>query len=264
LSIKILTPIERHNHRVIQEYNSLLDGIQNEKALIFMNHGYYPLKIELDYEDQKWKHQISLYNNMLIEATKLGLPDRMNELSFLEVGSGRGGGLSFIKKYYNPKIALGVDLNENQVDFCNKTHARDGLSFNVGDACNLDIANEKMDVIVNVESSHCYANINNFYSEVSRILKKNGLFLYTDIFFPDEVLYKKLLNFDNDIFPNMEILYATDMTQNVIKACNIDKVGFKSVLPKEIADFMAKISEEKEERYLTGRIKYVTIIAKKC
>ncbi|MFT6900995.1 MAG: hypothetical protein ACJAXS_001182 [Colwellia sp.] len=70
LTIKVLSPVERHNNDVIKTYDSILKDIQDEEALIFMNHGFAPCEILLDDTDQKWKHQISLYNNMLIQAFK--------------------------------------------------------------------------------------------------------------------------------------------------------------------------------------------------
>lgn len=39
----------------------------------------------------------------------------LNDLTVLEVGSGRGGGLNYISNYLGPKKCIGVDFSENQV-----------------------------------------------------------------------------------------------------------------------------------------------------
>ncbi len=50
----------------------------------------------------------------------------------------------------------------------------------VGDALNLPFDVSTFDIIINVEASHCYPDQARFFSEVSRILKKDGVFLYAD------------------------------------------------------------------------------------
>ena len=37
-----------------------------------------------------------------------------------------------------------------------------------------------VDVVINVESSHCYGNVARFHAEVARVLRPGGWFLYTD------------------------------------------------------------------------------------
>ena len=36
------------------------------------------------------------------------------------------------------------------------------------------------DMVINVESSHCYGNFKEFVKQVDRILKPGGLFIFTD------------------------------------------------------------------------------------
>ncbi|GIS42930.1 MAG: hypothetical protein Ct9H90mP15_09700 [Candidatus Neomarinimicrobiota bacterium] len=40
--------------------------------------------------------------------------------------------------------------------------------------------NDSYDVIINVESSHCYPSIPQFLSEVKRVLKPGGFFAWTE------------------------------------------------------------------------------------
>jgi len=59
------------------------------------------------------------------------------------------------------------------------------LEFRTGDASNLPVENESVDLVVNVESSHCYPDFTAFIREVERVLKPGGHFMYTD-FLPAE------------------------------------------------------------------------------
>jgi SAM-dependent methyltransferase len=94
----------------------------------------------------------------------LGGFNDFNGKKVLEVGSGRGGGLSFLTRYFKPKDALGVDFSPVQVDACRKFHSDvPNITFEQGDAENLlevpGISEKLFDFIINVESSHCYGKI---------------------------------------------------------------------------------------------------------
>lgn len=48
----------------------------------------------------------------------------------LDLGCGRGGGLAFLSKYYEPEEAVGVDLSRQQIQFCEDNYSEvEGLSF---------------------------------------------------------------------------------------------------------------------------------------
>jgi spermidine synthase len=83
----------------------------------FMNYGYASSEatpIPLSAGDEPDRHWIQLYDHVA------GAID-LNGSKVLEVGSGRGGGASFIKRYLGPVRMTGVDLSKNAVDFCRKS-----------------------------------------------------------------------------------------------------------------------------------------------
>src|SRR5262249_9600516 len=98
----------------------------------------------------------------------------------LEVGCGRGGGAAFIAESYAPRSMIGVDLAESAVAFCRLRHRLPGLSFFKGDAENLPFPAATFDVVVNVESSHNYPDMDRFLQEVARVLRPGGSFLIAD------------------------------------------------------------------------------------
>lgn len=145
----------------------------------FMNYGFITdidtQKRELNAEDENDRVFIQLYDYV---ASQMNLKDK----KVLEVGSGRGGGASFIARYHCPSELIGLDYSKKAVELSNDVHKGiENLSFIHGDAENLPFENNSFDAVVNVESSHCYGNMPKFVKEVSRILKPGGNFSWADL-----------------------------------------------------------------------------------
>lgn len=49
-----------------------------------------------------------------------------------------------------------------------------------GDAEKLPLADASFDAVLNVESSHCYGNVETFFREAARVLRPDGRFLFAD------------------------------------------------------------------------------------
>ncbi len=144
----------------------------------YMNYGYQSndtsIKIPLKEEEEKDRYMIQLYHHV---ATAVNLTGK----DVVEVGSGRGGGSSYIKRYLNPKTMTGIDYSKNAIKFSNEHHSVEDLRFIHGDAENIPLANESVDAIVNVESSHCYGSMKKFVDQVHRVLRPSGHFLFADL-----------------------------------------------------------------------------------
>lgn len=52
----------------------------------------------------------------------------------------------------------------------------------------MPFSSQSFDIILNVESSHLYTNINEFLNEVYRVLKPNGYFCWSDLRQKNEVI----------------------------------------------------------------------------
>jgi ubiquinone/menaquinone biosynthesis C-methylase UbiE len=143
----------------------------------FMNYGLAPADraaLALEPGDEADRFCIQLYHRV---ASATDLAGR----EVLEVGSGRGGGASYLARYHRPAKITGADFSPQAVALCQNRHvAVPNLAFTVGDAEQLPFPAAAFDVVVNVESSHCYGQIEKFFAEAARVLRPGGHFLYTD------------------------------------------------------------------------------------
>jgi ubiquinone/menaquinone biosynthesis C-methylase UbiE len=152
-----------------------LSTIDQKGDILFMNWGYdnEDEEIPLTASDEPNRYPIQLYHRMTQSVDLKGK-------HIMEIGCGRGGGLDYIARTFQPATALGIDLEQRATDFGNKHFKVEGLSFKQGDAQNLPFDDNAFDIVLNVESSHRYPEMQKFLTHVERILKPNGYFLFTD------------------------------------------------------------------------------------
>ena len=158
-------------------------------ALPFMNYGYAGPD-----EDYSWLHpgdEPYRYNLNLLRLALNGVP--LDEATVLECGSGRGGNCVYLDRYTDAGAIYGMDICEPHVRLCdrvyrqsrttgNKRPVRSGsrAQFLCGDATQMPFASDSFDVLLNLESSHCYPLFESFLTEARRVLKPGGLFAYAD------------------------------------------------------------------------------------
>jgi len=186
-----------------------------DRQWTFMNYGYRPAHgaaaLALAPEDEPDRSCIQLYH---LVASAVELTGR----EVLEVGSGRGGGASFVARYHRPSRVVGVDVSPRAVAFCRARHAVPGLSFEVGNAEHLGFAAASFDAILNVESSHCYGDVGAFVREVRRVLRPEGHFLYADFRPRDELdTWRAGL-----LAAGLRLVVERDITPGVVAALDAD------------------------------------------
>jgi ubiquinone/menaquinone biosynthesis C-methylase UbiE len=245
--------------RIWYWYISLKD---KQAEVTFMNYGYDEpgLKLELSGKEETNRYSIQLYNHMMKEINT----DRKK---ILEIGSGRGGGLFFLKKQYNFESVLGVDLNQRAVDFCNKYYHGNGIGFKQGNAHDLEFESESFDIILNVESSHRYTNSKAFFNEVYRVLKPGGYFLITDFRYDTEMdELKKEIQETGLIF-----ITEKSITTNVVRALEMDndrkihlvKKLVPSIIQNIALNFAGAVGSDTYNMFKTGKYEYFSFILQK-
>ena len=150
----------------------------HDSGWTFMNYGYKyknQKTLNLTSKDESNRMFIQLYDYV---ASQIPIKDG----EILEVGSGRGGGSSFLSRYHHPKSITGLDYSKSAIKLSNELHGNvDNLFFKLGDAENLPFKDNTFDAVINIESSHCYGNMERFLSEVSRVVKPGGYFGWADL-----------------------------------------------------------------------------------
>jgi ubiquinone/menaquinone biosynthesis C-methylase UbiE len=223
---KVLFPdLHKKSHQ--KEYNT----VASESADIpfsFMNYGYAFLnegKLPvLKDEELAFKYNIQLYHHLTQTVT-------VYDKDVLEVGSGRGGGCYYLKDYLGARTVTGIDLSPANIELSNKKYARPDLSFRLGDAENLSCDDASYDIVVNVESSHCYPLIDRFFKEVYRVLRSGGFFLFTDF----RNLQRWETVTDLLIKNRFTAVKSEDITKNVVESLTCDNER-KLALINQIAE----------------------------
>ncbi|MBN1598713.1 MAG: class I SAM-dependent methyltransferase [Bacteroidales bacterium] len=213
----------------------LISTIDKNAEITFMNYGYSGenIKIKLDENDKKNKYSAQLYHYI---ATGIDIEGK----DILEVGCGRGGGLSYIKRYLSPNSATGLDLNKKAIEFCNMHYTEERLDFVQGNAQRLNFQDGFFDVVINVESSHRYDKMDEFLSEVYRVLKPGGYFLFTDFRHKNEIetLY---IQISNSKFMHLKDEIITD---NVLEALKLSTKEREVLIQKIAPKFLHSLGKK--------------------
>ena len=178
----------------------------------FMNYGYddeqftaAPLALPAGQDGVRYS--IQLYHLLVRDLDLSGK-------HVLEVGSGRGGGSHYLASRLSPERVVGLELSREAVAFCNRTYASDRLSYIEGDAQAMPFDDASFDVVVNVESSHCYPSFDRFVREVVRVLRPGGYLAWADARFRDAMPAVQRAF----ALSGLEPIVQRDITENVVRS----------------------------------------------
>ena len=212
-----------------------LSTIDKNAEVIFMNYGYSKNnhKIKLDENDEKNRYSAQLYN---LVATGIDIKGK----DILEVGCGRGGGLSYINRYLLPNSATGVDLNKKAIEFCKTYYSNKRIKFLQSNAQSLNFQDNVFDVVINIESSHRYSQMDIFLDEVYRVLIPGGFFLFADFRRKSEIekLNKQLEN------SNLKLVKDENITANVLEALKLSTNEKEKLIHKIIPKLLHSVGKK--------------------
>jgi ubiquinone/menaquinone biosynthesis C-methylase UbiE len=199
-----------------------------------MNYGYakdgfFP---DLFPEDEIERYPIHLYHHTVTQTN-------VTNKVVLEVGSGRGGGASYISRYLNPRSVTGIDISKEAILLCNTLYREDGLCFKEGDSEDMPFDECVFDIVLNVESSHCYGDIDVFLSEVKRVLKPGGFFLWCDFRTIEKMEELKKQFFNSGLIK----INDRDITSNIITALDHLTVFRKENIKRYVPRVLQKVFE---------------------
>lgn len=253
--------ITAHKQEVKDGYSNVAKSIEQsglQDNVYFLNLGYAP-----DANPQYAVHDVPLTainkNSVKLILETIGSYDFSGK-DLLEIGCGRGGNIYTIHQYYNTRITVGVDLCKANVKFCSSYLSGSSTSFAVADAEKVPFEDNSFDVIVSIESSSAYTDINSFYYDVHRILRPGGCFLYADVM--ENTIFDS--NIQYLISLGMEQFRHTDITTNVLLSCYQEYrkkiLAYKEVGQQadkeELEDFIGKPGSKIYNSMKTGRKSY--------
>eukprot|EP00388_Colpodella_angusta_P014343 GDKJ01035863.1.p1 GENE.GDKJ01035863.1~~GDKJ01035863.1.p1 ORF type:complete len:312 (+),score=54.50 GDKJ01035863.1:41-976(+) len=171
---------------------------QMQDRIPFLNYGYKEgvVSANKDIDEFLLKKRESMKNKLPVSFQKVwcstqlyagvlsGFRGDLNGKAILEVGCGRGGGCSVVHAVCEPKTYTGIDLSCEAVKNCEEVHkGKSNRSFKVGNSMKLQesVESNTFDVVLNVESAHCYPDFQKFIQGVHYCLKPNGQFLFADL-----------------------------------------------------------------------------------
>jgi len=239
---------------------NVLAEMLNDKN-IFMNIGYAGLPPDVDEQppsdiSQFDRFSKQLYRHVIGDITLQGK-------DVLEVGCGRGGGSLYLMRNWHPKSLTAVDIAQQLINRCKVIHAESGIHFCQANAMALPFLAGQFDVVINIESSHCYPSRQNFYTEVFRVLRPGGFFLYTDLFSvqqdseTEESIHRLLRSI------GFLTIREQNITKNVVKSrdlmaqSGLFEEAMESWLCDEIKPYRAAILPfMKNALYHTGTVPY--------
>jgi ubiquinone/menaquinone biosynthesis C-methylase UbiE len=230
----------------------------------FMNYGYATSvgapALALEEADEPDRLCIQLYE-------RVARPVDLRGRDVLEVGSGRGGGSSYVMRCLGPATVVGADFSSEAVSFCTRHRVVPGLRFTEGDAEELPFPDASFDAVLNIESSHCYGAMAVFLSEVRRVLRPGGSFLFAD-FRPADRL--------DDLRAQlaacgMRLVEEEVITPNVVAALEQDstrKLGLirryvPRLLHRPFRRFAGTEGSKIHERFKSGQAEYLRCVLRK-
>lgn len=244
---------------LIRNWYQLLSTLDKEKHMPYMNLGYASLNAGSEHplheHDEPYRYSIQMYLHTIGSV-------QLQNKAVLEVGSGRGGGAAFVKRFFQPQTLTGVDIAPKAIHFCRNTYQADGLSFRQGDAEALPFESNSFDAVINIESSFSYGHVNRFLSEVYRVLRPEGHLLLADYRDQDRVetlraqIAEAGFTVQNETRINDEVIRALDLDS--ARRVKLIKSKVPRVLHNILYDFAGINGTRTHKALINGTVEYLS------
>ena len=225
--------VKRIASRLLYEY---LARTYPQREWTTMNYGYAAMlptdKVSTCVEiDNPERLALQLYWHVATSGSEGGT---LAGLDVLEVGSGRGGGAELIARCLKPKSMVALDFSSSVTALARGRYQQNrSLRYVQGDAENLSFDAASFDVVLNIESAHCYRSIPRFLSEVHRVLRPKGELLFADFASKRNGALERLHRMLAD--SPLRLVRIDDITANVVRALELDEARKSEMLKRWVS-----------------------------
>ncbi len=212
--------------KLFEEINEAINNSKYKDVISFFNLGYVPTKSAPPRSKIKLsdfvinKNAISLVLEVIADAN-------LNNKNIIDMGCGRGGTLSVVEDYFNPRKIIGIDISQSSINYLKNSYKQNSLEFICGEATNIKIEDNWADIVIMIELMNSNPYILKVYSEIARVLKPGGELLHSGIF-PNEY-YEEIIQ---GIAKDFDIWRNSDITGNVLLSCKNDASSRHNALTK--------------------------------
>jgi len=259
LFVTLISLSPRLKRSLWKKWYNLLASRDGQKLLVSMNYGYVDDELMVS-PTSNIQPQLRLYEHVIESVPIAGR-------KVVEIGSGRGAGAAYIAEKHKPEMYVGVDLACN-ASMNSESHSDSkSLFFVSGDALSIPLKPGSVDVVVNIESSHCYADLELFIQQVSLSLVDDGYFCYCDL-----MPFARVDELKQYLIKNgLVIEECNNITANVMRALDHDSQGHEDdiikhvpwYLRKAFSDFAGVKDTGVYNLFRSGKFVYYSFLAKK-
>lgn len=185
-----------------------------------------------------------------------------NKKTFLDIGTGNGGFIAFIKSLYDGfESFVGIDVIDRFVKAASDHNSDERIQFKVMDATDMDYSDNSFDVVCLSNSLHHLDDISLMLKEMKRVVKKDGFILINEMVSNDldemQMSHLKLHHFSAKIDRlNGETHLETFTRDEILNALNADS-ELKIELSRYLDVPRRKENTKEEKEYIIRMIDLV-------
>ena len=97
----------------------------------------------------------------------------LNELCLLDVGTSTGIIDNYLADYFSSVV--GLDIDEQAIEYARRTHQKPNLAFNLGDALNINFPSDSFDVVICSQVYEHVPDPRRMMDEIFRVLSPGGV-----------------------------------------------------------------------------------------
>jgi len=218
------------NRYLWKKWYNFIAKHDSNNLLTAMNYGYIDDNVSTDPLSSP---QLKLYEHVIDKVL-------LHDKKVLEVGSGRGAGALYLTTKFNPLAYIALDMAFIASKKADELTENPCLHAVSGDALAIPVKQSSIDVIINIESSHCYSNLEKFIEEVSRSLNQGGIFCYCDLM-PVKNKDRLLGYFEKH---SLKVKKINNITQQVLRSLAYDSGQHSELINKHVPWYLKKTVSE--------------------